>query len=129
MENWVNVLEFNKKTENMMQWFFKLLDEEKIPHNEEIKEYWIGNKQTKYEQNVLVYVPKEYKEMVESYLKEYNNLHNIVYEEAEELRNISIDEDNESEEFQLTNISQKVLKYIFVGMILIVTIGIIISSI
>lgn len=127
MENWFKVLEFNIKAEDTTKWFFELLDDEKIPHKEEIKEKWIGyGKRAKYQLNVLVYVPKEYKTKVESYLKEYENPNNIIYEEAEELRNVNIDE---TEEFKLTKISQKVIKSLFLGMISIMVIGMIIYSI
>lgn len=128
MENWVEVYEFNKKIENMMEWFFKLLDEEKIPHKEEIKEYWRGHKYTQYEQNILVYVPQEYKEKVESYLKEYNNHNNIIYEEAEELRNASVDEEEEKKEYERRDVAKKILVWIPIGMLLIIIIcGIIIG--
>ena len=126
MENWVIVCEFDKKTRDIMEWLFKLLKEENIPYKEEMKEEWIGvGKYAKYKATMFVCVPKEHKEKVESYIKEYNNPNNIVYEEAEELRNASIDED---EECKLTSISNKMLWGTFIGMILFVTIGIIISS-
>ena len=107
MENWINVYEFNKESEESMEWLFTLLDQEKIPHKEETTEKWIGHKISKYEQDVIVYVPKEYKERVESYLKEYHNPNNIVYEEAEELRNASNDEDEEQREYNNRNIAKK----------------------
>ena len=126
MEEWINVFEFNKKWENSAIWLLELLDEEKIPHKEETKECWSGSKKyAKYEQNVVVYVPKEFKEKVESYIKEYNNPNNIIYEEVEELRDIS----NDEEEFKLTKISKKIIMGIFFGVMIIVAIGIIISSI
>lgn len=100
MENWIIVYEFNKKIENTMEWLFELLDNEKIPYKKEIKEYWTGTRYTKYEQNIIVYVPKKYKEKVEAYLKEYSTPNNIVYEEAEELRNISNEEEEQHKELK-----------------------------
>lgn len=129
MENWIIVYEFNKKIENTMEWLFELLDEEKIPYKKEIKEYWTGTKYTKYEQNVIIFVPKEYKEKVESYLKEYNNSNNIVYEEAEELRNVSNDEEEQLKELKKGKMAEKMLAWIPIGMILIVIICGIISCV
>ena len=126
MENWINVCEYDKKSKEMMEWLFKLLEEEQIPYKEELQEEWIGvGKYAKYKATIIVFVPKEYKEKVESYISEYNNPNNIVYEEAEELRNASIDED---EEYKLTRISNKVIWGVFIGMMLFVTVGIMISS-
>ena len=122
MENWINVYEFNKETEEIMEWLFELLDQEKIPYKEETIEKWIGHKIPKYEQCVIVYVPKEYKEKVESYLKEYHNPKNILYEEAEELRNASNDDDEQLKEIKKGRMAQKVLAWIPIGMILIIII-------
>ena len=128
MENWIIIYEFNKKIENSMDWLFKLLDEEKIPHKEETKEKWIGYRIPKYEQHIIVYVPKEYKEKAESYLKEYCNPNNILYEEAEELRNISNEEEEQLKEIKKGRIAQKMLAWIPIGMIIIVIMCGIISS-
>lgn len=122
MENWINVYEFNKESEETMEWLFTLLDQEKIPHKEETTEKWVGHKIPKYEQDVIVYVPKEYKERVESYLKEYHNPNNIVYEEAEELRNASNDEEEQLKEIKKGRMAQKALAWIPIGMILIIII-------
>lgn len=122
MENWIEVYEFNKEAEETMEWLFTLLDQEKIPHREQTIEKWIGHKIPKYEQYVIVYVSKEYKEKVESYLKEYHNPNNIVYEEAEELRNASNDEDEEQREYNNINIAKKILAIIPFAMILIIII-------
>lgn len=122
MENWVIIYEFNKKEEATTEWLFKLLEEEKIPHKEEIKEYWVGNKYTKYEQNIIVYVPKKYKEKVESYLKEYSNPNNIVYEDAEELRNVPNDDEEEKREYNKRSMAKKILAIIPFAMILIIII-------
>lgn len=123
MENWIKVLEFNKKIEDTMEWLFKLLKEEKIPYKEEIKEQWIGiGRNARYNQNIVVYVPKEYKEKVNSYLKEYKNPNNIVYEEAEELKNTVNDFDGEEREYNKRNIAQKILAWIPIGLILILII-------
>ena len=128
MENWINVYEFNKETEETMEWLFALLDEEKIPHKEEKIEKWIGHKIPKYQQYVIVYVPKEYKEKIESYLEENNNPNNIVYEEAKELRNASKEDDEERREYNKRNIAKKILAIIPFAMVLIVIIcGIIIG--
>lgn len=126
MQNWVNVFEYEKKAEYTIEWLFELLEEEKIPYKEELKEEWIGiGKYAQYKQNGLVYVPKEYKEKVELYLKEYNNANNIVYEDIEELKNVTIDE---NEEFKLSRISKNVIIGVFVGMMIAVTVGIIICQ-
>lgn len=128
MENWINVYEYNKKAEESIEWLFKILDEEKIPHKEERKENWFGHRMPTYQQNVVIYVPKEYKEKVETYLKEYDNPNNIVYEDAEELRNVSNDEEEQSKEIKKGKMAQKILAWIPIGMLLIVIVCIIISS-
>jgi len=130
MENWINVCEYNRKEEESIEWLFKILDEEKIPYKQETKENWFGYRMPTYQENIVVYVPTEYKEKVESYLKEYNNPNNIVYEDVEELRNVSnYEEDEQLKEIKRGQIAKKMLAWIPIGMVLIVIIGGIISSI
>jgi len=123
MENWIEILRFTKSIENAWQWFFVLLDDEKIPHKEEIKEKWGGStRQPKYEEEMIVYIPNEYKEKVETYLKEYNAPNNIVYEEADELKNAKNEDDEEKSEYQKRNIAQKILiltPFVMVGIAII----------
>lgn len=123
MENWIKVLEYPLKEKDTAEWLFKLLEEEKIPYKEELKEEWIGiGKYAKYNSYVLVYAPKDYKEKVESYLKEYSNSNNIVYEDIEELKNISnYDEEVEVEQIKRDN-AKKMLEWIPLGFILIIII-------
>ena len=128
MENWIDVYEFNKEAEETMEWLFKLLDEEKIPHKEETKEKWIGHRIPKYEQYIIVSVPKEYKEKVELYLKEYHNPNNIMYEDAEELGTVSNEEQEQLKEIKKGKNAQKALAWIPIGMLLIVIICGIISG-
>ena len=128
MQNWVNVFEYEKKKIDIdtKEWLFELLEEEKIPYKEELKEEWIGiGKYAKYKQSRIVYVPKEYKEKVELYIKEYYNPNNIVYEDIEEFKNVSI---QENEEFKLSRNSKNVIIGVFVGMIIAVIVGIIICQ-
>ena len=120
MENWVNICEFNQK--ESVEWLLKLLEEEKIPHKEETKENWYGHRMPVYQQNKVIYVPKEYKEKVESYLKEYNNPNNVAYEDAEELRNISNDDDEQQAEINKGKMAKKILAIIPFAMLLVVII-------
>ena len=100
MDNSIEILKFNKISKEKWNCFFKLLDDEKIQHKEEIKECWEGSaRHPRYEQYVIVYIPKECKEKVEGYLKEYSNLDNIVDEEIEELKNVSSEEEEEKREY------------------------------
>ena len=126
MENWVNICEFNQK--ESVEWLLNLLDEEKIPYKEETKENWSGHRIPKYHQNIMIYVPKEYKEKVESYLKEYNNPNNVVYEEVEELRNTSNDDDEQQDEIDKGNKAKKILAIIPFAMLLVAIICGIISG-
>ena len=120
MDNWIEILEFNKNSEETWNDFLKLLDDEKIQHKEEIKERWEGSARIpRYEQYVIVYIPKEYKEKVEGYLKEYSNSDNIV---DEELKNISSEEEEEKREYKKRNIAQKILiltPFVMVGIAII----------
>lgn len=130
MENWIEVLKFTLNAENTCQGFLELLDKEKIPHKEDVKECWKGSaKHPIYEQNIIVYVPKQYKEKVESYLNEYTDPNNIVYEEAEELKNINDEDEEQEREFKKRNIAQKILILIPFIMVSIVILCGIISSI
>lgn len=129
MENWIGVCEYNREEKDSIEWLFKLLEEEKIPYKEEIKENWFGYRKPMYQENIIVFVPKEYKGKVEFYLKEYDNPNNIVYEEAEELRNVSNEEEEQLKETKKGEMLQKILGWIPIGMILIVIVCIIISSI
>lgn len=128
MENWVEVLEYNKKSEDRQKGLLELFNDEKIPHKEELKKICvgIGRRGEIYEQNIVVYVPKEYKVKAETYIKEYKNPKNILFDEAEEFQEVDIDEE---EEFKLTKISKNILKYLFGGMLLVAIIGMIITSI
>ena len=55
MENWTKVFEYSLKEKDTVEWLFKLLEEEKIPYKEELKEEWIGiGKYAKYNSYVLV---------------------------------------------------------------------------
>lgn len=129
MGNWINVCEYDKKLEESIEWLFKILNEEKIPYKQELKENWSGYRMPTYHENVIIYVPTEYKEKVESYLKEYNNPNNIVYEEPEELRDVYNDEDEELKDIKKGRIAKKMLAWIPIGMVLIVIICGIISSV
>lgn len=128
MENWIEVYRYDKEVEESVEWLFKILEEEKIPHKEKVVEKWIGAKIPKYKQNIIMYVPKEYKEKVESYLKEYSNPDNIVYEDAEELRNVSNEEEEQAKEIKKGKMAQKMLAWIPIGMVLIVILCAIISG-
>lgn len=127
MENWIKVCEYNTKNKKMNEWLLKLLEEENIFYEERYRGESIQKgKYSQYKAMVDLYIPKEYKEKVESYIKEYENPSNIVYEDAEELRNISVEEDDE--EYKLTKISKKVIMWTFWGMISIIIIGMLITS-
>lgn len=128
MENWINICEFDKEAKGTMEWLFKLLEEEKIEYKIKLKDTWEGiGKYARRRTYVLVFVQKDYKEKVESYIKEYNNPRNIVYEEVEELRNANIEEEEDGE-YKLSSISRKVIFGIFIGMMSVVIIGLIITS-
>ena len=128
MENWINICEFDKEAKGTMEWLFKLLEEEKIEYKIKLKDTWEGiGRNARRRTYVLVFVQKDYKEIVESYIKEYNNPRNIVYEEVEELRNAQIEEEEDGE-YKLSSISKKIILGIFIGMMSVVIIGLIISS-
>lgn len=128
MENWISVCEYNREEKDAIEWLFKLLEEEKIPYKEEFKENWFGYRKPMYQDCIILYVLKEYKEKVETFLKEYNNPSNIVYEEAEELRNLSNDEEELLKERKKWKIAEKMLTWIPMGMLLIVIILLIIHE-
>jgi len=128
MENWIGVCEYSRKEKDTIEWLIKLLEEEKIPYKEEFKENWFGYKKPMYQENIILYVPMEYKEKVESFLKEYNNPSNIVYEDAEELRNVSNDDDELIKERKKWNMMVKILTLIPTVLLFIAIIGIIISN-
>ena len=130
MENWIEILSFTKDTEDVCKSFLKLLDDEKIPHKEDIKEIWEGSHRLpKYNYNIIVYIPKEYKEKVQSYLNENNNSNSIVYEDVEELKYVSNDTEEEQKEYKKRECVKKVLALIPFGMVGIVIMVAIISSI
>ena len=128
MENWISVYEYNRKEKDLIEWLFKLLEEEKIPYKEELKENWTGYRMPTYHHSIILYVPQEYKEKVESYLEEHDNSDNIVYEEAEELKNVSDEEKEQLNEIKKGRIAQKMLAWIPIVMVIIVIICGIISS-
>ena len=128
MENWIGVCEYSRKEKDTIEWLIKLLEEEKIPYKEEFKENWFGYKKPMYQENIILYVPMEYKEKVELFLKEYNNPSNIVYEDAEELRNVSNDEEELLKERKKWNMMVKTLTWIPIVLLFIAIIGVIISS-
>ena len=129
MENWIGVCEYNREEKDSIKWLFKLLEEEKIPYKEDFKENWFGYRKPMYQENIIVYVPNEYKEKVETFLKEYNNHSNIVYEDVEELRNVSNEEEEQLKEVKKGKMAEKMLAWIPIGMILIVIVLAIINEI
>ena len=130
MENWIGVFEYHRDEKDTIEWLFKLLEEEKIPYKEEFKENWFGYRKPTFQQNVVIYVPNEYKEKVEKFLEEYNNPNNIVSEDVGELRNISnYEEEEQLKETKKGEMLQKILVWLPMVMILIVIACIIISSI
>ena len=80
-------------------------------------------KQVEYQKNQLssVSVAPELAK-VESYLKEYNNPNNIVYEDVEELENAFNDDEEEKREYKNRNIAKKILAIIPFAMTLIIII-------
>ena len=129
MENWIIVCEYDKQQKDSIEWLFKLLKKEKIPYKKELKEKWTGYRMPTYHHSIILYVPQEYKEKVESYLEEHDNSDNIVYEETEELRNISNEEEEQLKEIKKGRIAQKMLAWIPIGMVIIVIICMIVSSV
>ena len=129
MGNWIEVLEYNQKEKERIKWFLELLEEEKIPYKEEIQEKWQGRRIPIYQQNVIIYIPIEYKEKVDGFLKQYDNPSNIVYEDVEELRNISSEEEEQLKEIKKGRMAQKMLAWIPIGMVIIVIICMIVSSV
>ena len=129
MGNWIEVLEYNQKEKERIKWFLELLEEEKIPYKEEIQEKWQGRRIPIYQQNVIIYIPIEYKEKVDGFLKQYDNPSNIVYEDVEELRNISSEEEEQLKEIKKGRIAKKMLAWIPIGMVIIVIICMIVSSV
>ena len=114
MENWINICEFDKEAKGTMEWLFKLLEEEKIEYKIKLKDTWEGiGRNARRRTYVLVFVQKDYKEKVESYIKEYNNPRNIVYEEVEELRNAQIEEEEDGE-YKLSSISSAFFIFLYI---------------
>ena len=128
MENWIGVYEYNRDEKDSIEWLFELLEEEKIPYKEEFKENWFGYRKPMYQDSIIIYVPNEYKEKVDLFLKEYNNPSNIVYEDVEELRNVSNDEEELLKERKKWKMAEKMLVWIPLGMVLIVIILVIINE-
>ena len=128
MENWIIVCEYDKQQKDSIEWLFKLLKKEKIPYKEELKENWTGYRMPTYHHSIILYVPQEYKEKVESYLEEHDNSNNIVYEEEEELRYVYNEEKEQLNEIKKGRMAQKALAWIPIGMIIIVIMCGIISS-
>ena len=123
MENWTKVFEYSLKEKDTVEWLFKLLEEEKIPYEEELKEEWVkSGRYARYNSYVLVYVPKDYKGKVDAYLKEYNNPSNIIYEDIEELKNTSnYDEEAEIERIKREK-AKKILQWMPLWFVLIIII-------
>ena len=129
MGNWIEIFEYNQKEKDKIKCFLELLEEEKIPYKEEIQEKWQGRRIPIYQQNVIIYIPIEYKEKVDGFLKQYDNPSNIVYEDVEELRNISSEEEEQLKEIKKGRMAQKMLAWIPIGMVIIVIICMIVSSV
>ncbi len=124
MEEWSEVYKYNKKMDNTVEWLLNLLEEEKIPYRQKVEEVWIGHptKYRKYEQNIILLVPKEYKVKVESYIRDYSNPNNIIYEDAQELQNAFDYDDEERIEKQKRNFIKKIIEWIPIILVLIIII-------
>lgn len=123
MEDWIKVFEYSRKEKDTVKWLFDLLENERIPYKEELKnKEWIQGRFVRYSSQVFVYVPKDCKEKVEMYLNEYNNSDNIIYEDIDELKNAS----NNDEEVKMEQIkrekAKKILPWIPVWFVLLIII-------
>lgn len=86
-ENWIEVYEiedYQKKKEAI--WLEQMLIDCNIPYKDEIEEYWIGVKLSKYKKRLKIFVQKKDEETVKKYIEEFEDSKSIIKENVEELK-------------------------------------------
>jgi hypothetical protein len=62
-------------------WLQDVLDDNRIPYEIAYGEYWTGTKLPKYHKKICILVQESYKNIVNSFLDEYNNPESIDHDE------------------------------------------------
>ena len=126
-ENWVKIYEVNDYKINTSIWLEELLKRDNIPYKNEIEEYWVGIRIPKYRQKLKVFIPQKYKNIVQKYIKKYENPKLVDSQNVEELKNVNDDENN-VEIKKYNKIKNRFFKY-YICFLIIVVILIIIAII
>ena len=93
-ENWIKVYEAHDYVETSEHiWLEQVLIDNKIPYNNEIEEYWIGLKVSKYKKRLNIFVPQKYEKTVKKYIEEFQNPKSIKKDNIEELKDINYEQD------------------------------------
>ena len=62
-------------------------------YNNEIEEYWVGLKVSKYKKRLNIFVPQKYEKTVKKYIEEFQNPKSIKKDNIEELKDINDEQD------------------------------------
>lgn len=93
-ENWIKVYKAHDYVEtNEPIQLEQLLIDNKIPYNNEIEEYWVGLKVSKYKKRLNIFVPQKYEKTVKKYIEEFQNPKSIKKDNIEELKDINDEQD------------------------------------
>lgn len=93
-ENWIKVYKAHDYVEtNEPIWLEQVLIDNKIPYSNEIEEYWIGLKVSKYKKRLNIFVPQKYEKTVKKYIEEFQNPKSIKKDNIEELKDINDEQD------------------------------------
>ena len=94
-ERWIKIYEVEDYQEiNKPIWLEQILIDENIPYNNEIEEYWIGLKISKYKKRLKIFVPKKYEKIVKIYIEDFQNPKSIIKDNIEELKDINSEQND-----------------------------------
>lgn len=94
-ERWIKIYEVEDYQEiNKPIWLEQILIDENIPYNNEIEEYWIGLKISKYKKRLKIFVPKKYEKIVKKYIEDFQNPKSIIKDNIEELKDINSEQND-----------------------------------
>ena len=128
-DKWIKIYEsyeYKDSELNTKVWLNNVLEDNKIPYKNEIEDYWAGTpKMPKYLEKLIFYVPLEFKEQVENYIREYTNSENTITDEPELINS----EDATEQEIKITNKHQRTAKLILAIIPVVIMLSLIICGI
>ena len=124
-DKYINIYECPVPEKQTKMFLEEILEENNIPFETKIESYWLGKRLPEYKEKLVIYIPVEFKQQVQGYIDEINNLQNIITEGIEELDVKEQYDDTEKEAKKVAK-KQKMMILIYVGILLVMVASILI---